>query len=251
MHLVQMLGAWLGEIGTWLADPSLPGDPSSWVPGTDPADPGGVPDAIPGDPQPASGQPAPSPVQPTPGQDGGRSGAGVMGLLSAGLAGLALGAGAMWYGIRARFLPQPHAPSSDLPAGPAEAARRAWDRESHGRAWHGRPQETVDPPPPGDTDRDHLIASLIDLADRLRDHQPGLWKAANRRLEAVGVQAHLADGEPFDPERHRAVGYRATDEARLHLTIAATERVGYTDRGKTLRVPEVIVFRATGDPHAR
>lgn len=100
-------------------------------------------------------------------------------------------------------------------------------------------------------DRRKLVEGLIDLADRLRDRNPGLWRAANRRLEEVGVTAYLPDGEVFDSSRHNAVGHQETPLPVNHLTVASTERAGYLDRGEVLRVPDVIVYRATGGHRGR
>ena len=53
----------------------------------------------------------------------------------------------------------------------------------------------------------------------------------------------MSDGEPFDPERHRAVGRVATKEPALHNRVAKTQRPGYRDREGMLALPHVLVFR--------
>jgi hypothetical protein len=93
------------------------------------------------------------------------------------------------------------------------------------------------------TERATLVASCADLADRLRDRQPALYTKLSRDLAAVGVAVQLADGEPFDAERHNAVGTEPTDDPASDLRVAATVRLGYLDHGLAVRTPEVFVYR--------
>ena len=184
----------------------------------------------------------PQPVDPpgvtdeTRADDPEESGFGFTTLLLTALGSLLVGGLLVYYGLADRFGADRE--PQDAPAGePAALAAAAWAGPSGVRS-----RKTA-----RDGDRRKLIDGLIDLADRLRDHNPGLWKAANRRLEEVGVTVYLPDGETFDSSRHNAVGYQETSLPVNHLTVASTERTGYLDRGEVLRVPDVIVYRATGD----
>jgi hypothetical protein len=100
-------------------------------------------------------------------------------------------------------------------------------------------------------ERARLVAAYADLADRLRDHQPGLFTVVTRELQAVGVSMQLPDGELFSADRHNAVGTEKTSNPSDDLRVAATTRLGYLDHGVTVRVPDVIVFRWDGANHAR
>lgn len=93
-------------------------------------------------------------------------------------------------------------------------------------------------------DRERLVEVCADLADRLRDRQPAIYKALARDLQSVGVTVEAPDGEPFDGARHHAVGAEPAPDASKHLTIAETMRLGYTDRDRQVRPPEVIVYRS-------
>jgi hypothetical protein len=99
-------------------------------------------------------------------------------------------------------------------------------------------------------ERARLIEAYADLADRLRDHQPGLFTVVTRELQAVGVSMQLPDGELFSADRHNAVGTEKTSNPSDDLRVAATTRLGYLDHGVTIRVPDVIVFRWDGANHA-
>lgn len=185
--------------------------------------------------QTASPAMSPTGAPRVPEQHGG--GVGLPWLVLTALLGVATGAGALWYTLRNRLTGGIAPPAF---AGGTEAAR-AWDAGAKGRAWNGSA-------PSDEGDRDVLIRGLIDLADRLRDSdKAGLWKAANRHLAAAGVEPHIADGEAFDPVAHRAGGYEPTSLPQSHLTVASTEEAGYTDRGRVIRRPKVIVYRVVGD----
>jgi molecular chaperone GrpE len=72
-------------------------------------------------------------------------------------------------------------------------------------------------------------------------------RAVLEQMETVlarqGVTRIDAVGERFDPERHEAVGVRATDEAPDH-TVLEVARSGFAHDGRVLRPAEVIVSRA-------
>jgi hypothetical protein len=185
--------------------------------------------------------PGASPTAGTAPKPGHGSGDSLGTMLSTGLAGLGAGAAAVWYGVRDR------PGRSDAPAAAARQAADAWERGGRDRAGGGSGVGSSTTEQPA-ADREQLIRGLIDLADRLRDaDRTGLWKTANRHLEAVGVQVHVADGQRFDPAAHQAGGYQPTDIPGNHLTVAATEECGYTDHGRVIRRPRVIVYRVPGD----
>ena len=75
---------------------------------------------------------------------------------------------------------------------------------------------------------------------------PGL-RAVLEQLEAIldrqGVNRVGAVGEPFDPERHEAVGVRETAETP-DRTVAEIARSGFARAGQVLRPAQVIVARA-------
>jgi molecular chaperone GrpE len=62
-------------------------------------------------------------------------------------------------------------------------------------------------------------------------------------LARQGVERMGAVGDPFDPERHEAVGVRATDEVP-DRAIAEVARSGYVLDDRVLRPAEVVVARA-------
>jgi len=95
------------------------------------------------------------------------------------------------------------------------------------------------------SDRAHLLAVCMDLADRLRDGQPALFDRLNAGLGEIGVRVVMPDGEPFDEEGHEAVGREHTDDPGKDMTVAGTEFAGYVDAdGTVLRRPRVHVYRA-------
>jgi molecular chaperone GrpE len=75
---------------------------------------------------------------------------------------------------------------------------------------------------------------------------PGL-RAVLEQMEAIldrqGVRRVGTVGEPFDPERHEAVGVRESDGAR-DRTVADIARAGFARGDQVLRPAQVIVARA-------
>jgi molecular chaperone GrpE len=61
-------------------------------------------------------------------------------------------------------------------------------------------------------------------------------------LEREGIARLGTAGEPFDPERHEAVGVRETDEVP-DRTIVDVARSGFARRDRVLRPAQVIVAR--------
>ncbi|MBM9468652.1 nucleotide exchange factor GrpE [Nakamurella leprariae] len=104
----------------------------------------------------------------------------------------------------------------------------------------------VDQRPPGLRAEDPDIRRLIESVIGVRDLVPSqaLAERLGAGLAAVGVQTDHPLGRPFDPARHQAVETVVTDDPRLADTIAAVERVGYSQDGRELRPAEVVVYRA-------
>ncbi len=98
--------------------------------------------------------------------------------------------------------------------------------------------------PPRDVadERERIVRGCMDLADRLRDDRPTLFRKALRDLAAVGVTSVIADGHRVDEEQHDIIGAKPTTDPAFHRTIASTERLGFTDRGELVRKPCVIVY---------
>jgi GrpE len=94
-------------------------------------------------------------------------------------------------------------------------------------------------------DRKRLIGACIDVGDRLRTVSPALWQKLERALADAGIEPVEADGEPFDPDRHDAVGSEPTTDPAQDLRVV-TDLPGYTDHGAPLRRPQVVVHRFAG-----
>jgi molecular chaperone GrpE len=103
-------------------------------------------------------------------------------------------------------------------------------------------QQPVEPPPDLVRDREALIGSCLYLYDIVRDD--ALRERLRRALAQAGVSELDSVGERFDPSRHRAMGRVATDDPSLDGRIAEVERRGFSDRGRILRMPEVLVYSA-------
>jgi hypothetical protein len=126
----------------------------------------------------------------------------------------------------------------------AGTARADWDRASGNGTGRSKAESAVI------AERARLVESCADLADRLREHQPALYTVLTRDLAAVGVTFRIPDGEPFDSQGHRAVDSEATSDQAADMRVAATVRAGYADHGTVVRVPDVIIYRATGNGNA-
>ena len=90
-----------------------------------------------------------------------------------------------------------------------------------------------------DVSRDELVAACIRHRDQVRDEP--LRAVLQRALAGVGVREVRADGERFDPHRHETVDRAPAADPALHDTVASTERCGYVDNGRVLRVPRVVL----------
>ena len=84
----------------------------------------------------------------------------------------------------------------------------------------------------------------VERALRMSPEAEGL-RAVLEQMEAIlaryGVARAGSPGEPFDPERHEAIGVADGDAERP--TIAGVARSGYTIDGRVLRPAQVIVTR--------
>ncbi|GAA4567534.1 nucleotide exchange factor GrpE [Planotetraspora kaengkrachanensis] len=91
--------------------------------------------------------------------------------------------------------------------------------------------------------RDALVDACVRFRDQLGERHPLL---ADRLLDALGpagVREIGADGQPFDGRVHEAVDVVPTADPRLHDVVASTERPGYVDGDRVVRVPRVSVYR--------
>jgi molecular chaperone GrpE len=89
-------------------------------------------------------------------------------------------------------------------------------------------------------ERRALIGMCLYALDRARS--AGVVARLEEGLAEVGVRAVRPDGERFDPAVHEAGGTAPTDDPALVGLIAETEVAGFTDRGRSLRAPIVIVY---------
>jgi molecular chaperone GrpE len=92
------------------------------------------------------------------------------------------------------------------------------------------------------TERKQLVQMCLYALDRARS--PGVVERLEQGLDGIGVAALRPDGEKFDPAHHEAGGTVPTDDAAQDGLVAETEVVGFTDRGRLLRAPIVIVYKA-------
>lgn len=76
-----------------------------------------------------------------------------------------------------------------------------------------------------------------------RARSAGVAQRIERGLAEFGVHAVRPDGRPFDPAEHEAAGTVPADDPRLDGVIAETEVVGFTDHGRPLRAPVVLVYQ--------
>ncbi|HWE89756.1 MAG TPA: nucleotide exchange factor GrpE [Pseudonocardiaceae bacterium] len=79
-----------------------------------------------------------------------------------------------------------------------------------------------------------------------RARSSGVAERIERGLAQLGVVAVRPDGLPFDPARHEAAGTVPTEDPDLDGVVAETEAVGFTDHGRPLRAPVVLVYQRSG-----
>jgi hypothetical protein len=90
-------------------------------------------------------------------------------------------------------------------------------------------------------ERRALVEVCLYALDRARSS--GVAQRIEQSLAGVGVAALRPDGEPFDPAQHEAGGTVVTVDPTLDGLVAETEVVGFTDHGRVLRAPVVIVYQ--------
>jgi molecular chaperone GrpE len=99
-------------------------------------------------------------------------------------------------------------------------------------------------------EREALLLDWLQAVDSVEralgmDPEAEGLRAVLEQMEAIlaryGVARMGAPGEPFDPERHEAIGVADGDAERP--TIAGVARSGFTIDGRVLRPTQVIVTR--------
>ena len=118
-------------------------------------------------------------------------------------------------------------PVPPVPGAPAEPADTTPTLESQVPDW--------------EAERRALIDLLVYAWDRARS--PGVWERLAAGLEQVGVSVLRPDGEGFDPARHEVGGVEPTTDQDRHDTVAETELAGFSDRGRVVREPIVVIYR--------
>ncbi|SDJ86041.1 GrpE protein [Actinopolyspora mzabensis] len=103
-------------------------------------------------------------------------------------------------------------------------------------------ESLVDPLDQALAEREKLIELCMYAFDRTRS--AGVTERLTEGMSTVGVTALRPDGERFDPTRHEAGGTVATGDHSLDGVIAETEVLGFSDRGRMLRPPVVVVYRS-------
>ncbi len=164
-------------------------------------------------------------------------------------------------------------PSDDAPALPAEEAVPAWELEARLASTQDRLLRAM-----ADLENhrrragveiararveaaDEVLRSFMDVADaaarglaavadRPDDPAAAGLAALTQQIDAA-MRRHGAErigtvGEPFDPERHEAVGV-APAPGLPDGAVAAVAREGYTVGDRLLRPAEVVVARTPGD----
>jgi molecular chaperone GrpE len=92
----------------------------------------------------------------------------------------------------------------------------------------------------------HDWLELVDSVDRATRTDGDAYAPLREQIAAIldreGIARLGAAGEPFDPERHEAVGVRETDEVP-DRTIVDVARSGFARGARVLRPAQVIVSR--------
>lgn len=94
--------------------------------------------------------------------------------------------------------------------------------------------------------RTTLVRACVKYRDQFEGKGAPLRQVLVDALATAGITEITADGEQFDPVIHEAVDTVGTPDPSQHDLIAETIRCGYTDGDRVLRLPKVVVFRATG-----
>ncbi len=101
------------------------------------------------------------------------------------------------------------------------------------------------PPATAPPDRSaSLIGSLIDLADRVPSE--ALRVEIVGALARAGVQSiEVPAGTPFDAAMMRGVGSAPAPEPAAVGRVATTDRPGFRDGQRVIRLPDVVVYVAS------
>ena len=149
------------------------------------------------------------------------------------------GAAVGWRLSRRRMRTQSVARRPFLPLRPATAPTRD-------RAPSAAPETAAAAPnegwPPTDHVVDELIEGLIASHDLASSDGQRARLAATLRRAAVTI-VEPSSGEPFDPQRHRALAWEPAPSPAHRAHVARTERPGWSRDGAILRHPEVIVWQ--------
>jgi molecular chaperone GrpE len=149
----------------------------------------------------------------------------------------------------------PSSPESDQVAPEELAARNAELEDRHLRALadldNYRKRSARETERRVAEERERVLLQWLDAVDsveralRMTPDADGL-RAVLEQMEAIlaryGVARSGAPGEPFDPERHEAIGVSNGDVEQP--TIADVARSGFTIGDRVLRPAQVIVTRA-------
>ncbi len=93
--------------------------------------------------------------------------------------------------------------------------------------------------------RSKLIKTCISVYDLMTSEAQR--EQLRMTLEEVGLTVvEVRSGDRFDPDTQKAIDTVVTSDPRLNNTVAETERPGYKDGDKVLRLPEVLVYRTGG-----
>ena len=92
-----------------------------------------------------------------------------------------------------------------------------------------------------------LSSAQSATAESLLEGQRATLRQVQKALEPFGVEAVEPEGEPFDPERHEAVGLQPSDAVDPEGVISVMQK-GYLMQGRLLRAARVVV--CSGPPQA-
>jgi hypothetical protein len=87
------------------------------------------------------------------------------------------------------------------------------------------------------------VAALIDLSDRMSSQ--ALRAEIIATLERAGVHPiEVPAGTPFEATTMRGIGSSPTNDAAWVGRVATTDRCGFHDSGRMVRLPDVVVYVA-------
>jgi molecular chaperone GrpE len=86
------------------------------------------------------------------------------------------------------------------------------------------------------------LALALETDDRCRSGMQAVLDQMNAILARRGAERVGRPGEPFDPERHEAIGVEVTD-ALPSRTIKSVERSGFAAGDRVIRPAQVVVTR--------